>query len=378
MMRVGVRSLVLLLIMGMVFGWAHASVLTTDTPAAPANAFVLTSIPDNYGKLEKLFAALKEGGAQSVIIGPTVGDIPDAELLPNIVYLAHMSGLNVYFILPGRSIRSALSIHPDWEDLRYDLTSGTLQGTGKLDLFNPDASDYLVSMMKSVASYWVDGIMLGSDFFYGTTEGMSSPAMEEYKRRYSAALVPGRAIARVGNTGNGTTVLEYGEGFREWAEIKKDRLVTVVQNIVMAARTVNRDIKFGIPLHGPELENSGEALARWSFDLNAFNLLNPDFYWLVVPHRDVREDRHLTYKKSIEELVRVAQNTSEMVKEPCRSLVVVQTATRSGRVLPFTEIEDAAAAVKKGGNSCMALMIRPEGMLPAALTKKIFKKQAGT
>jgi hypothetical protein len=141
-----------------------------------------------------------------------------------------------------------------------------------------------------------------------------------------------------------------------------------------AARTVNSDIKFGIPLHGPELGSPDEALSKYAFDMNAFQVLKADFYWISIPHRDIRESQHLNYKKGMEELARIAQAATTMVKAPCKTFIVLQTTSVSGKVLPFSEIEEATTLVKKSGEPCLAYMISPDRVLPVALTRKLFKK----
>src|SRR3990172_6244491 len=370
------RIVVLCLVVCAVFtspqGFAAAA---AETPPDPMNAFFLSAVPSDYNKLEKFFAALKEGGANTVIIGPLEGGVPDGDVLPNIVYLAHASGLKIFFVLPARGWSAALREHPEWEDMRYDLNSGTLQATGKLDLFQPDAVDYLVKLYRNVASYSLDGILLGGDFYYRDTEGMSTAAMEEYKKRYGVALITGRALARVGSVTDGPAVLEYGEGFREWTELKKDRLVAALQNIMDASRKVNGDVKFGIPLHETVLGNPEEALSKYAFDMQAFQTLNPAWYLISIPHRDIRESQRLNYKKSMEELARIAQAAATAVQDPSKALIVIQTTTVSGKVLPFSEIEEATAAVRKSGEPGIAYMLRPESTLPIALTKKLFKRQ---
>ena len=117
--------------------------------------------------------------------------MPDKDYYPNIVYLAHQAGLRIYFILPVRNIPTVLADHPSWEDMRYDLQSGTTQPTGRLNLFNQEVVAYLSALFKDLASYSIDGILLGEDFYYSETEGMQSNALEDYKNRYNAALVPG-------------------------------------------------------------------------------------------------------------------------------------------------------------------------------------------
>ncbi len=345
-----------------------------EAPPNPTNAFLLAAVPADYPKLEKFFTALKDGGANTVIIGPPAGGLPDGDVLPNIIYLAHQAGLRIFFILPVRGMASALAGHPEWEDMRYDLNSGTLQPAGRIDLFNSDAVDHLVRTFQEVASYSIDGLLLGKDFYYGDTEGMSAPAMEEYKKRYTNALIPGKAIVRVGGTMNGLAVLEYGDGFREWTELKKERLVGVFKNIMNAARKVNSDIKFGIPLQGPELSGADEVFSKYAFDMNAFRALNVDFYWVSIPHRDIRESRRLNYKKSIEELARIAQSATTMVNDPSKALIVIQTTTALGKVLPFSEIEEATTAVKKSGEPSLAYLLSPDRALPVALTRKLFKR----
>lgn len=350
------------------------STAAAERPPDPTDAFFLSSVPADYSKLEKFFAALKDGGANTVIIGPAAGSVPEGDVLTNIVYLAHASGLKIFFVLPARGWTAALREHPEWEDMRYDLNSGTLQTTGKLDLFQPDAVDYLVKLYRAVASYSIDGILLGEDFYYRDTEGMSTAAMEEYKKRYGVALITGRALARVGSETDGPAVLEYGDGFREWTELKKERLAGALQSIMTAALKVNGDIKFGIPLKGPELEHPDEALSKFAFDVNALRAFNVDFYWMPISHRDIRESKRLNYKKSMEELARIAQAATAMVQEPCKALIVIQTTAVSGKILPFSEIEEATTLVRKSGEPCIAYMINQNRTLPVALTRKLFKR----
>jgi hypothetical protein len=215
---------------------------------------------------------------------------------------------------------------------------------------------------------------LGEDFYYRDTEGMSNAALEEYKKRFTNALIPGKAIVQVVSTANGPEVKEYGEGFREWTELKKERLTGAFQNIMNEARKVNRDVKFGIPLHGAGLASADEALSKYAYDMNAFQALNVDLYWIAIPHRDIRASQRLNYKKGMEELARIAQAATSTVKDPCKALIIIQTTTVAGKVLPFSEIEEATKLVRKGGEPCLAYMISPDHTLPLALTRKLFKR----
>lgn len=348
-----------------------------QTPAAspPLNAFLVTSLPDTYDGIEKFFFTLRDGGANAVIVGSEKPDVlPDRELLPNLVYLAHRADLKIFLILPIRMMPEVLNERPGWEDMRYDLASGTIQPTGKLDLFNPAVVSYLVDRYKDIASYVVDGILFGVDFYYSDTEGMSTLAQAEYKKRFDKALVLGRVLARVGSVENTECVLEYGDGFSEWTTLKSERLVETVRQIMAGARTVNSGIQFGIPLHPLGLSSPEESFTKYACDMKAFQSLKLDYYWIAILHRNIRTAQGLTsYRKSMEELARLAQAATTTVKEPCKLVIALQTSTGS-KMLPYSEIEEATAVTKKRGDMCIAYRVDPFAPLPASFTKKLFKR----
>lgn len=340
------------------------------------NAFFLTSIPGDYTSIEKLFMTLKEGGADSVIIGPAKPQVmPNLELLPNLVYLAHHFGLKIFVVMPVRDIPSVLAEHPDWADMRYDLASGTIQPVALLNLFNSDVINYLVDRFKEVASYSVDGILLSPDFYYSETDGISQAALDEYKQRYNSALVMGRAISRVVKDESGEVVLEYGEGFREWAEMKRDRLVDAIKQISAACRGVNRGMILGIPLHAEGLSSPMANLMKFSYDLASFRKAGADMFWLNIPHRDLRASLGLKYKETMEMLARTASSAAKAAPDDLKPVLVMQTSFE-GKLLSFSEIEDAALLVKKAGDVSPAYMVGPDTLLPSVFTKKLFKMGA--
>ncbi len=340
----------------------------------PVNAFLMNSIPSDYAALEKLMPVLRDGGADTVIIGPLQPtDLPDMELLPNLVYLAHQAGLKIFFILPVRNIPRVLTEHPEWSDMRYDLGSGTLQPADRINLFDPAAGEFLVKTFRDIASYSIDGILFGLDFFYGDTEGMTQPVLDEYKRRYGAALVMGRAISRVGGGDKGPVVMEYGEGYRQWAEMKRDRLKELLEKTVSACRAVNPDIVFGVPLFADGLSSSVDMLDRYGHDVKAFSDSGVEVFWMPLLHRDIRAEQGLGYKQVMEYISRAALAAAAVVKPPSKTVIALQTSVQ-GKVLPFSEIEEAAAIVKKSEWTNIALTIGPDTLLPVLLTKKIFRR----
>lgn len=347
------------------------------TQNAAVNALYLMSVPQNYDRLEKLFPGFKESGADTIIIDlRTNGVRMDNDALANLTYLAHQSGLKLFVIVPIRENKAVLAEHPEWEDLRYDLGSGTIQPTGRLDLFQQPVVEHLMTTIKEIASYSVDGILLGSDFYYSDVEGMSAVARKQYRKKFNAAVAPHDMFKQVKENGNEMKVEVYGEGFMAWAGMKRDQLLGVLRETMKTALRVNPGVKFGMPLHMHGFESPIETLTRYSYDMSAFRKIDVDFYWIAIQHRQMRAEQDLDYKKTMELVSRMVHITSTMVKEQYKTIIAIQTTASTGIILPLSEIEEASEMVMKSGKPGIAYMINPDSQPPAALTKKIFKRQS--
>jgi hypothetical protein len=317
----------------------------------------------------------RDAGANTVIIRPVSreGRI-DKQLLAKAVFLVHSAGLKLFVILPTRGISFLLGEHPEWEDIYYDLRSGTFQPSGKLDLFNPYVTVYLSDLFRDVAGYSVDGILLDDDFYYSDTEGMSKLAMERYTQKYGSSYPVRSALGKVkGDKPQYHRSEEYGEGFWNLAELKKNILLLVLKNIVDSSRAVNKQVKFWIPLHVPGLFlKEKELLAWYSHDMNAFKKIDLNFFWFAIPHRDIRAEQNIDYKKSIETVSRLVTSSTSLVDDPGKIIIGVQTTSLAGKILPLSEIEEVSMQMKKAGNTGIAFMVEPDTRLPSLLTKKIF------
>lgn len=346
-----------------------------ESPRQAMQAYYLHSIPAEYDKLDKTIAAFSKSGADTIVVRPVLenGSI-DKRALKNAVYLAHQSGLRIVTLLPSRRFAGAISDHPDWEDSSYDVKRGSIQRTGKLDLFNPAVMVYLTDLFRSIAEYSVDGIFLDEDFTYAETEGMSSGALALYNRKFGASLDPAALFAQRKSSEELGKVGEYSSDFWRFAEMKSDRLSLLLKNIIQSTKAVNQKIIFGISVPVEGMPQVKERLAWYSFDLKEFQKLAIDYYWVVLPHRDIRERQHLTYKKSMEIIARMAKSAVNQVKEPAQMIFAIQTAAPSGKTLPVSEIEDALEMVRHAGEPGIALMADADTVLPAGLTRKAFMK----
>ncbi len=353
-------------------------VQAADSSTSQVNAFFLRSIPERYHDLEILFQRLKPGGANTVIARPRVKNgVIDAASLANLIFLSHQAGLQVYVVLPTRLDERALEKHPEWEDVRYDLQSGSLQPAGSMDLANPQVVAHLVKGFKELAAFSVDGILLDEDFRYELTEGMGPSILNEYIRKYGTALPSKKVFANVPAETEITDIrgVPFDASFWQWSELKRDALVNVAQELGKACRAVQRTIKFGVPLHVPGGETPQQALARFGYDMNAFGRLDIDFYWFELRSSNGAGRGGRSYKKDFEQFSRMVKAGSAMEKDSAKIIVAVPAAV-SGRVLPLFEIEDTTELAKQAGkNTGIAFLIEHTTIPPAAFTRKLFRSE---
>lgn len=341
--------------------------------ASPVKAFFLGDLPSDHAKIEKLFASLKDAGADTIITGPVARRGPlTRDTLPHVIFLAHQARLRLFVIVPTRGDEEALASYPEWEDRRYDLRSGSLLPGGKLDLSHPEVLNYLVQACKNIAALSIDGIVFGDDFSYADTEGMSGRMSDAYRQRFKAELVPGKAFAKVEKIDASYRVSEYGEGYQNFARMKQELLVDAVKAVIAACRRVNQDVKFAAPLRFTGFENQLSALPEYVQDIDAFKSTDLDYYWLALPHR---ESLGLNYKKGMEAIARTAKIISMAVKDPCKTIFVLPLISPSGKLLPYSEIEESTEMARKGGKPCIAYRVGKNTALPVPLTKKLFKEQ---
>lgn len=354
-----------------------ASSAAHSAQAGRINALYLLTLPSNYESFEKLAPVYKESGANTLIIKPMSSDgLIDKKLLSNAVFLAHSAGMKIFVVVPTRALSIALRNNAGWEDMQYDLSSGTVQPSGKLDLFNPYVTVYLTDFFRDIASYSIDGILLDEDFYYGDTEGMTEKGMERYKQKYGTAFNSASAFSKVRTfSGPNHNIEEYGEEFWNFAEMKKDILILVLNNIIQASKAANKDIRIAAPLHVPRvLLKEKELLAWYSYQMNGFKKIGISLFWIPISHRNMRDQQDLNYKKTIEAVSRIVTSSITIV-DSGRVLFGIQTVLNSGGILPLSEIEEVADQTIKSGVPDVAFMLHADTELPAALTRKIFKRR---
>lgn len=343
------------------------------------NAFYLRSLPIKYDDIERMFAQLKNTGANTIILKlPTNTDESfNFDALPDAVYLAHRYEFKIFVVIPVRTHPAVLAHNPIWEDYRYDPATGTIVPSGKLDLFNSAAVEYVASLCKEVASYSVDGILLDVDFAYYDMEGMSRTAIALTEERFAASFRISKLFQKIIKDEHRYNVVKFGELFWKWAELKRDCLVNTYEQIRKAARSVNSRILVGVP--APVLAPvalPADALARYAFDMTSFRRVGVDIYWADLDYRNIKDKTNITLRRSLESLSRDAQSVMTIIKDIDKLTIVLPAVGGTGKTLPLSEIEEATEIIRRIGTTGIAYRIDPDGIPSFELMRKLFTTQA--
>lgn len=373
------RSLMILFLILAFSGNLPAEIAVAQTSDQLVHAYYFKRMPSDYQKQELLIASLKDTGANTIILELPMNEqgLPDLRNISNSVYLAHQAGLKLHVVLPTRQFPGIISQHRDWEDYQYALGSGTVQSTGKLDLFNKAAVDYLASLAKEIASYSVDALLLGSDFHYAPTEGIGPAAREQTKIDLKWAPDPRTLFRKVRRGSDGPIIEEYGENYGKWTAFKKDRLLYVYEQIRKAGRSVNGGLKIGIPIPVVMPVTTAEKIfTQFAYDINAFRKLNSDYYWTAIEYRDIKTKQNLSYRQAMEQLSRIANSAITAVKLPDQVILALQATTETGAVIPLFEMEEITGSIRGSGKTGIAYIIGPDAMVNRTFMKKIFRNKA--
>lgn len=357
---------------------AFSDIAMAETASPTVNAFSVKKLPKNYIALERFFSSLRNSGANTLImeLPLTAEGFPDTTAVPNVVFLAHQSGIQLFVVLPARKLPGPIALHADWEDRRYDIANDSYQPSGKLDLFNQAAVSYLAAVAKELAAFSVDAVILGDDFHYAPVDGLSRTASRFASIKLDADIDPARMYRKIVKGPDGPVVTEYSELFVKWTRLKKDRLLNVYETIRTAARTANGTIRFGlvVPVDYPVREPA-DILTSHAFEMEAYRKQEADLFLAVIPYRDIQEARSMAYRQVTEMVSRIARAVLTASKDGARVILVVPMTERlTAKNLRFSEIEEITSLLRAGGETGIGYEIKADTPLSKEFTNKLFKK----
>lgn len=149
----------------------------------------------------------------------------------------------------------------DWATTQNTLSglSNTMDRTSGTKFFNPnneDVQNYLIGLLKDLATYNLDGIILDR----GRYEGIDSDFSESTRKKFEAylggitiqnfpddILPPGITMGQVIELVNKGTTPKY---FKQWLEFRAKTMYDFMEKARVAVKTTNPKVDFGVYVGG--------------------------------------------------------------------------------------------------------------------------------
>lgn len=206
-----------------------------------------------------------------------------APLLDRILPSCRQNGVNVWGWTLVRKF--------NWldDDRLYDMESaaGRRSLIRKLDLFNPDAVQWLLGVLRELAGKEIQGILLQDDFCLRVGEGFSAWGRAEFARQTGLPAVE-------------EVMLGNGLGAENWKRIRVNRVNQVLREIIAACRSVHPGLQIGMNVYyeTPLALEHGEAW--YAHNLREILDTGIDRVFLMAYHRQMKSEMHVSETRNRE------------------------------------------------------------------------------
>ncbi|MBN2400532.1 MAG: hypothetical protein JXI33_09380, partial [Candidatus Aminicenantes bacterium] len=194
--------------------------------------------------------------------------------------------------------------------LDHEWQKGQKRIIPRLDLFNPDAEQTIVSMFKELAAKPVQGILIQDDLVLRRGEGFSNWGRAHFTRK--TGLAADEAMMRqAGSTHN-----------LAWQTLKCERVGYILQTIIQACKAVNPPIKMAMNIHYELASQPQQARSWYAHDPETLAASGLDYFYLMAYHRQIRSELNLDENAS--RLYFVKMTTAALERFGARLVVKLQ------------------------------------------------------
>jgi uncharacterized lipoprotein YddW (UPF0748 family) len=197
------------------------------------------------------------------------------DLLTPLVKSAHRHHLRVFAWMSVRQMDWKLRSNPKWADLRYNPLKMNLSSSESMDIFQPGARDYIMSLYQDLAVYPMEGIVFGDDLFYKTEEGLGEEAQQQFKQDFGELFSPKvlqqTPLASISN-----------DIFWRWVGWKSRQAYYFLDELKQTVKKTNPALQLGIFISDKTILNPVQALAQNSQDLLEAKRTMLDYYVINV------------------------------------------------------------------------------------------------
>jgi len=212
---------------------------------------------------------------------------------------------------------------PQLFDIQYE--NGHLQPVLKLDIFNPDASQKIITVFKELASHKIHCILIQDDFTLRYNEGFSS-----WGKAYFNTITQVPAKEKL--------MIEKNTPYQQnWQRIKINRINKLLEAIIRNCKLVNSSIKVGINIHYETPVFIEKAENWYAHNLREILDTGVDFIYLMAYHRQIKNEMALREDQNQALFKQIVHRAFEI----CRDKLVVKLQVRdwqTAQIIPASEI----------------------------------------
>lgn len=278
------------------------------------------------------------------------------DLLGPLTEIAHRNGLEVFAWMTTRYANYGMEGHPDYRCQSYNFETRKMEEAKGFNLFHPDVLKRLEGLFRDLGRYPIEGILFHDDLVLRHNEDFSTDANKAFLKEFGFVPHPDRFYIHPYKSESGQYYVKaYTEDFWSWANWKNRCLMRVAQQLMVAAKKSNPNLKFAINLYYGSVLNDHHGLAGFSQTLSEALEKNFDYYAVMAYHRQAMRDRNMEAEKAIALMADVAERAVTLVGDPSKVLMKFQIYDWRGyRMVPHKEVEEILAGVLKYGEVSLA------------------------
>lgn len=276
-----------------------------------------------------------------------------ADILPEIIRLAHKNGLKLFAWMTTRYADYGIEDKKDMLCKGYDLRSRTFYRCKGLDIFNGEALRRINAIYSDLADNDIDGVLFQDDLALKHNEGFGDYAINAFKRE-TGLVIDAKALYNGDGWQGGVA---YTPLFWQWAAWKNRRLLDVAEGARISVRKKRPAAKFAINLMYESVTNPANSLAWLSQSLAKAVKAGFDYYSIMAYHKQM-EDELQKDPETVRNLIdRIALDASKAVGSPEKVLIKFQTVDwKTGGELAVADVVRLIRNVKAAKNVSLAVV----------------------
>jgi len=195
----------------------------------------------------------------------------------------------------------------NWQEitglLDYQYKNKTRQVIRKLDVFNPEAVEKLITVYKELASHKIQCILIQDDFTLRYNEGFSNWGKAKFT---TVTGEPAREelMMQKNNPHN-----------LDWNRVKINQLNGILKQIVQTCKSVNSGIKVGINIYYETPLYTNRSEAWYGHNLGEILETGVDYIYLMTYHRQIKDEMRLSETRTRALFKEIVEKAYQICKE---------------------------------------------------------------